>query len=75
MWPYPWLVDVKMLHCVLFFVFPFHMLLLVADGVPPDVEETIGPNATMDEEGAEIESSTVLRYDEVNRVGMAVTVG
>ena len=69
MWPYPRLVDVEMLHCVLFFVFPLHMLLLVADGVPPDVEETVCPNAAMNEEGAEIETSTILRYDEVDGVG------
>ncbi len=51
------------------------MLLLVADRVPPDIEETIRPNAAVYEEGAEVESSTVLRDDQVDRTGKAVTVG
>ena len=75
MWPYPRLVDVKMLHCILFFVFPLHMLLLVAHRVPPDVEEAIRPNAAVNEEGAEVESSAILGYNKVDRVGTAVTVG
>ena len=75
MWPYPWLVDVEMLHCVLFLVFPLHVLLLVADRVPPDVEKSICPNAAVDEEGAEVESPTILRYDKVDGIGTAVTVG
>ena len=51
------------------------MLLLVANGVPPDVEETIRPNAAMNEEGAKVEPSAILWYDKVNRVGTAVAVG
>ena len=37
---------------VLFFVLPFHVFLLVADGIPPNVEEAVGPCAAFDEEGA-----------------------
>ncbi len=33
----PGLIGVQMLHCILLFVFPFHMLLFVAHGIPPDV--------------------------------------
>ncbi len=51
------------------------MLLLVADRVPPDVKETICPNAAVNEEGAKIEPPTILRYDDVDRVGKTVTVG
>ena len=51
------------------------MLLLVANRVPPDIEQTICPNAAVNEEGAEVESSTILRYDKVDRVGTAVAVG
>ena len=75
MGPDPWLMDVKMFHCVLFLVFPLHMLLLIADGVPPDVEETIRPNATVNEEGAKVEPSAILRYDKIDGIGTAITVG
>ena len=51
------------------------MLLLVANGIPPDIEKTICPNTAVNEEGAEVESSTILGYDEVDRVDTAITVG
>ena len=51
------------------------MFLLVTDRVPPDVEQAIRPDTTVDEERAEIESSAILRYDKVYRAGMAVAVG
>ncbi len=36
--PDPWLCCVEILERVLFFVLPFHMFLLVADRVPPDIQ-------------------------------------
>ena len=51
------------------------MFLLVTDRVPPDVEQTVRPDATVDEEGAKIESSAILRYDKIDRAGTAVAVG
>ena len=51
------------------------MLLLIADRVPPDIEKTICPDAAVNEEGAEIEASTILRYYKVDRVGLAIAVG
>ena len=41
--PDPWLRRVDEFEGILFFVLPFHVFLLVADGIPPDVEEAIGP--------------------------------
>lgn len=37
-WPNPWLVGVEEFQCILFFMFPFHMLLLIPYRVPPNVE-------------------------------------
>ena len=51
------------------------MFLLVTDRVPPDVEQTIRPDTTVDEERTEIETSAILRYDKVDRAGTAVAIG
>lgn len=40
----PGLIHVHIFECVLLLVFPLHVLLFVADGVPPHVEEAVGPN-------------------------------
>ena len=50
--PDPGVRGVEEFKGVLFLVLPFHVFLLVADGVPPDVEEAVGPCAAFDEEGA-----------------------
>lgn len=73
--PDPRLVDVQVLHCVLLFMFPLHVLLLVSNGVPPDVQETVGPDATVNEEGAEVKAAAVLGYDEIYRFSLAIAVG
>jgi hypothetical protein len=65
-WPDPGVRGVEEFEGVLFFVFPFHVFLLVADGVPPDVEEAVGPGAAFNEEGAEVEAAAVLGDDEVD---------
>ena len=72
---YPRLVGIKMLKSVLLLMFPLHMLLLVAHGIPPDVQETISPDGTVDEEGAEVEATTVLRDYQINGVRLAVASG
>lgn len=72
--PYPGLIDVEMLEGVLFLVLPLHVLLLVADRVPPDVEEPIRPGGAVDEERAEVEACAVLRDDEIDAFREAVTV-
>ena len=41
--PDPGMRGVEELESVLFFVLPFHVFLLVANRVPPDVEESVGP--------------------------------
>jgi hypothetical protein len=58
----PWLIDIEKFQSVLFLVFPFHVLLLIADRVPPNIEKAIGPSTSPDEKGPEIESGTILRY-------------
>lgn len=50
------------------------MLLLVSNRIPPDVEEAICPRAAVDEEGSQIETSTVLRYDEIDGVSPTIPV-
>lgn len=50
------------------------MFLLVADRIPPDVQETIGPGGAMNEEGAKIEAGAILRDDEMYRLRSAITV-
>ena len=49
--PDPGVRDVEEFEGVLFLVLPFHVFLLVADRVPPDVKEAVGPCAAFDEEG------------------------
>ena len=74
-WSYPWLACIQMFEGVLFLVFPFHMLLLVAHRIPPDVEQAICPVASADEEGAEVEAAAVLRDNEINGFGFIITRG
>ena len=71
----PRLVDVEELQRVLLLVLPLHVLLLVADGVPPYVEKSVGPGGALDEEGAEIEAGAVLGHDEVDGLRFAVANG
>lgn len=61
----PGLVGVDVLEGVLFFMLPLHVALFVEDGVPPDVEEAVGPGAALDEERAKVEAAAILRDDEV----------
>ena len=75
MWPHPRLVLVHPFQGILLLVLPLHVLLLVADGIPPDVEQAVGPGAAADEEVAEVEAASVLWNDEVDGVGLAVANG
>lgn len=74
-WSDPGLVGVQMFETVLFFVFPFHVFLFVKDRVPPDVEETVGPGAATDHEGAEVKAGAVLGDEHVDGGFFAVAVG
>ena len=51
------------------------MLLLVTNRVPPDVQQPVGPDATVNEEGAEVEAAAILRDDEMDRVLATVACG
>jgi hypothetical protein len=70
--PDPWLVGVEVFEGVLLLVFPFHVFLLVEDGVPPDVEEAVGKGGAFDEEGAEVEAGAVLGDEEGDARGEVV---
>lgn len=72
--PDPGLVGVEVLEAVLLLVLPFHVLLLVEDRVPPDVEKAVGPGGAADEKGTEVEAGAVLRDDQVDRGGVLVAV-
>lgn len=48
------------------------MFLLVADGIPPHVEEAVRPGAAFDEEGTKVETGAILRDDEVDGLSLAV---
>lgn len=71
--PDPRLIDVEMLKSVLLLVLPFHMLLFVANRVPPYIEQAISPSASSDEERTQIESTAVLRNNEVDGFRLPVT--
>ena len=73
--PDPWLIDIEVLERILLLVLPFHMFLFVANRVPPDVEETIGPRAASDKERSQVEASTILRDDEIDRFGFPIADG
>jgi len=51
------------------------MFLLVGDGVPPDVEQAVEPDAAAHEKGAEVEAGAVLGEEEVDGVDVAITGG
>jgi hypothetical protein len=72
-WANPRLVLVHVLECILLFVLPFHVLLLVTDRVPPDVEQPIGPYAPSNHEGSHVEATAVLGHKHVDRIDLAVS--
>jgi hypothetical protein len=71
----PGLIGVEVLEGVLLLVFPFHVFLLVEDGVPPDVKQAVGEGGAFDEEGAEVEAGAVLRDEEGDGGGVVVAGG
>lgn len=73
--PYPGLVDVKMLHSILLLVLPLHVFLLVANGIPPNIQKPIRPCTPVDEEGPQIEASTILRDDKIDRTDFSIPIG
>lgn len=60
---------------ILFFVLPFHVFLFVANRIPPDIKETIGPCAAFDEEGAKVEAAAVLGNNKIDGRFFAVADG
>lgn len=71
----PGLIGVNVLESVLFFVLPLHVLLFVADGIPPDVHQAVGPGGAADEEGAEIETAAILWNQDVDRGSFTIANG
>ena len=71
----PGLVVVEVFEGVLFLVLPLHVALFVVHGVPPDVEDAVGPVGAADEEGAEVEAAAVLGDDHVDGGGEIVADG
>jgi hypothetical protein len=69
----PWVRGVEVLQGVLLLVLPLHMTLFVVYRIPPDVQQTVAPFASSNEEGAEVEAGTILGYDEVNGGWVFVT--
>ena len=72
---HPWLALVHMLERILLHVLPLHVLLLVGDGIPPDVEQAIRVFASSHKERSEAETAAVLGDNEVDGFGLAVTDG
>lgn len=73
MLPDPRLRLVELLEGVLLLVLPLHVLLLVHDGIPPDIEQPIGPVAASDKERSQVEPRAVLWQDQIHRVYIAIT--
>jgi len=71
-WADPGLVVVEVFKGILFLVLPLHVALFVVHGIPPDVEDAVGPIGAADEEGAEVEATAVLRDDHVDGGGEVV---
>jgi hypothetical protein len=69
---HPRLVRVQVFERVLLLVLPFHVFLLVEDGVPPHIEQSVGPFRAPEEERAEIKATAVLGHNEVDRRGIGV---
>lgn len=68
----PWLRFVELLQSVLLLVFPLHMLLLVGDGIPPDIQHAISPIASLYKEGTKIEARAVLGEYQVDRFRLSI---
>lgn len=54
-------------------MFPLHVLLLICDRIPPNVEESVRPVAAPHEEGSQVEAGAILCHDHVDRVGLAIS--
>jgi hypothetical protein len=72
-WANPGLVLIHVLECILFFVLPFHVLLLVADRVPPNVEQPVGPYTPSNHKGSHVEATAILGDKHVDRIDLAVS--
>ena len=70
--PDPRLIGVQIFERVLLLVLPLHVLLLVGNGIPPYVQQTIGPSTAANEEGTKVKAATILRDDEVDGLRFVV---
>ena len=69
----PWVIFVQALQSVLLFVLPIHVFLFIQDRVPPNIKNTFGPGTAAHKKGAKVESGAVLRKEQINRVGFAIS--
>lgn len=60
---------------ILLLVFPFHVLLLIAHGIPPDIQQPLAPLAPADQERSEIEAAAVLWDYQVDALRAVVADG
>jgi len=49
------------------------MLLLVSNGIPPDVEQPLAELGSLDEEATKVEATTILGNDDVDALGLVVS--
>lgn len=63
---YPRLAGIEVLESVLLLVLPLHVSLFILYGIPPDIEEAVGPSGAAHEEGAEVEAGAVLGDNHVD---------
>lgn len=71
--PDPRLVHVHVFERILLLVLPLHVLLLVANRIPPDVKQAVGPYTASDEERPEVEATAVLGDDQIDGLRLAVS--
>lgn len=71
----PGLGPVQLLESVLFLVLPFHMLLLIQHGVPPNIQKLFSPSAASNEEGTQVESRAILGEHEIHGIDIAIAYG
>jgi hypothetical protein len=72
-WANPWLVLIHVLESILLFVFPLHVLLFVAHGIPPDIQKPIGPHASSNHERPKVEAAAVLWKEHIDRINLAIS--
>jgi len=71
----PRLALVHVFKRILFLVLPFHVFLLIANWVPPNIQQSVSPNAPSHEERTKIKATAVLRYNHVDGADLSVAYG